>query len=178
MTVMKPPFLTGERIYMRAMTLEDKDQATAWFDSPFPVNAVRAEKFLKDELKENWGARRSYFVVVRLEDDRIIGGLKFKTWNHRIADITIKMAPHLSPEEADSYKAEVLRLFLPWRRDEHEYMAQTVAIAEDEEACIAAADEMNLYFAGRFRRYLARPSGRADLLVYQALNPKWEVRDA
>jgi uncharacterized membrane protein (DUF4010 family) len=32
---------------------------------------------------------------------------------------------------------------------------------------------MNLYFAGRFRRYLARPCGRADLLVYQALNPRW-----
>jgi hypothetical protein len=52
---MKPPFLTGERVYIRAMVLEDKDCGVAWFDSEFPVNAVRAEKFLRDEIRENWG---------------------------------------------------------------------------------------------------------------------------
>jgi RimJ/RimL family protein N-acetyltransferase len=178
MTIMKPPFLTGERIYLRAMMMEDKDHATAWFNSPFPVNAVRAETFLKEEIKETWGARRRYFAIVRLEDDRIIGGLKFKSWDFRAADITITMAPHLSPAEADGYKAETLRLFLPHMRDEHEFMAQTVEIAEDETACIAAADEMGLFYGARLRRYLARPDGRADLLVYQALNPKWEAPDA
>jgi RimJ/RimL family protein N-acetyltransferase len=178
MTIMKPPFLTGERIYLRAMMMEDKDHATAWFNSPFPVNAVRAEKFLKDEITETWGARHRYFAIVRLEDDRVIGGLKFKSWDFRAADITIKIAPHLSPAETDRYKAEVLRIFMPHMRDEHEFMTQSIELAEDETACIAAAEEMGLYYAARFRRYLARPGGRADLLIYQALNPKWEMPDA
>jgi RimJ/RimL family protein N-acetyltransferase len=176
---MKPPFLSNDRIYIRAMVLEDKDCAVAWFNSEFPVNAVRAEKFLRDNIKESWGARRrKYFAVVRAEDDQVIGGIKLKSRDMRAADLTFKMAPHLSPEEADQYKAEALRLFVPWIRDEHEYMAQTIEIAADEPACIAAAEEMDLYFGVRFRGYLRRPGGRIDMLVYQALNPKWEVVNA
>ena len=30
----------------------------------------------------------------------------------------------------------------------------------------------------RFREAVARPGGRVDRLTYQALNPRWEVRDA
>jgi hypothetical protein len=63
-------------------------------------------------------------------------------------------------------------------RDEHEYMAQTIEIAADENQCLAAAEELDLYFGARFRGYLRRPEGRIDLLVYQSLNTKWEVVDA
>jgi RimJ/RimL family protein N-acetyltransferase len=175
---MKPPFLTGERVYIRAMVLEDKDCAVAWFNSEFPVNAVRAEKFLREEIKDTWGARRKYFVIVRNDNDQVIGGIKSKSWDMRATDLTIRMAPHLSFEEADSYKADALRLIVPWLRDEHEYMTQTIEIAADESACIEAAEEMDLYFGARFRGYLKRPGDRVDLLVYQALNPKWEVVNA
>jgi RimJ/RimL family protein N-acetyltransferase len=175
---MKPPFLTGERVYIRAMVLEDKDCAVAWFDSDFPVNAVRAEKFLRDEIKEIWAARRKYYVIVRTDNDQVIGGIKSKSWDMRAADLTIRMAPHLSPDEADSYKADALRLFVPWMRDEHEYMAQTIEIAADETACIAAAEEMDLFFGARFRGFLRRPGGRIDLLVYQALNESWQPAQA
>jgi RimJ/RimL family protein N-acetyltransferase len=175
---MRPPFLTGERVYIRAMVEEDKNCGVAWFNSEFPVNAVRAEKFMRDEIKEIWGARRTYYVIVRTDNDEVIGGIKLKSWDMRAADLTIRMAPHLSKDAADGYKADALRLFVPWIRDEHEYMAQTIEIAEDETHCIAAAEEMNLYFGARFRGYLRRPDGRIDLLVYQALNPNWVVADA
>ncbi len=175
---MKPAFLTGERVYIRSMKLDDKDRATAWFNSVFPVNAVRAEKFLRDEVKDVWGARRKYFVIVRIEDDTVIGGIKKKSWDMRTADLTFRMAPHLSSEDADQYKAEAIRLFVPWLRDEHEYMTQTIEIAEDETACLQTMEDMDLYFGARFRGYLRRPGGRIDLLVYQALNPKWEVVNA
>jgi hypothetical protein len=175
---MKPPFLTGERVYIRAMVEDDKNCATAWFNSDFPVNAVRAEKYLKDSITETWAARRKFYVIVRTDNDEVIGGIKLKTWDMRAADLTIRMAPHLSRDAADGYKADALRLFIPWVRDEHEYMAQTIAIAADEMHCIAAAEEMDLYFGVRFRGYLRRPEGRIDLLMYQALNTKWEVASA
>ncbi len=175
---MKPPFLTGERVYIRAMIEEDKNCAVAWYDSEFPVNAVRAEKFMREEIKVSWAARRKYFVIVRTDNDQVIGGIKMKTWDMRSADLAIRMAPHLSPEDADDYKADAIRLFIPWIRDEHEYMAQTVEIAEDEPQCIAAAEELDLYFGVRFRGYLRRPGKRIDLRVYQALNTNWAVPDA
>lgn len=175
---MRPPFLTGERVYIRAMVEEDKNCAVAWFDSDFPVNAVRAEKFMRDEMKETWAARRKYYVIVRTDSDEVIGGIKLKSWDFRAADLTIRMAPHLSHDAADGYKADALRLFVPWIRDEHEFMAQTIEIAEDEAHCIAAAEEMDLHFGARFRGYLRRPDSRIDLLVYQALNPNWVVADA
>lgn len=175
---MKPPFLTGERVYIRAMVEDDKNHAVAWFDSEFPVNAVRAEKFMRDQIKETWAARRKYFVIVRTDSDNIIGGIKMKSWDMRSADLTIRMAPHLSQDAADGYKADALRLFVPWIRDEHEYMAQTIEIAADENQCIAAAEELDLYFGARFRGYLRRPGERIDLLVYQALNPSWVAGNA
>jgi RimJ/RimL family protein N-acetyltransferase len=175
---MRPPFLTGERVYIRAMVEDDKNHGVAWFDSEFPVNAVRAEKFMRDEIKDIWAARRKYFVIVRTDSDNIIGGIKLKSWDFRSADLTIRMAPHLSRDAADGYKADALRLFVPWIRDEHEYMAQAIEIAADENQCLAAAEELDLYFGARFRGYLRRPEGRIDLLVYQALNTKWEVVDA
>lgn len=170
---MKPAFLTSDRIYIRAMVEDDKNCGVAWFDSEFPVNAVRAEKFMREAITETWAARRRYYVIVRVDNDQVIGGIKSKSWDLRAADLTIRMAPHLSPEEADSYKADVLRLFVPWMRDEHEYMAQTIEIAADETECIAAAEEMDLYFGARLRGYLRRPGERIDLLMYQALNPAW-----
>jgi RimJ/RimL family protein N-acetyltransferase len=175
---MKPPFLTGERVYIRAMIEEDKNCAVAWYDSEFPVNAVRAEKFMREEIKVSWAALRKYFVIVRTDNDQVIGGIKMKSWDMRSADLSIRMAPHLSPEDADGYKADAIRLFVPWIRDEHEYMAQTIEIADDEPQCIAAAEEMDLYFGVRFRGYLRRPGKRIDLRVYQALNTKWAVPDA
>lgn len=175
---MKPPFLTGERVYIRAMTMEDKDCGVAWFSSVFPVNAERAERFLREEVKETFAARRRYYVIVRTEDDQVIGGIKVKSWDLRAADLRVTMAPHLLPEDADIYKADALRLVVPWIRDEHEYMALTVRFAEDETACIAAAEEMDLYFGARFRGFLRRPGERIDLLIYQALNPAWEAANA
>lgn len=175
---MKPPFLTGERVYIRAMVEADKNCAVAWFDSEFPVNAVRAEKFMREQIKEILSARRKYYVIVRTDSDQVIGGIKLKSWDMRAADLTIRMAPHLSQDAADGYKADALRLFVPWIRDEHEFMAQTIEIAADENQCIAAAEEIGLHFGARFRGYLRRPGERIDLLVYQALNPKWEVLDA
>jgi RimJ/RimL family protein N-acetyltransferase len=175
---MRPAFLNGEQVYIRAVFPEDTKCAAAWYESVFPIYAERAEAILREDLQEMWAAKVARYVVVRSEDDAVIGGIVFKTDNQRTGEAKIHMAPYLSFDEADQYKAETIRLFVPWMRDEHEYMAVTVRIADDEPASIAAAEELDLYFGVRFRGYLRRPEGRVDLRLYQALNPKWEVVDA
>ena len=176
---MKPPFLTGEHVYIRAMLATDKDCASAWFDSVFPVNAERAEDFLRENVQDRWGeAKRERYVIARSSNDEVIGGIITDTLDYRTTTLTFRMAPHLSPSDADEFKASALRLVVPWLRDEYEYMAQSIPIAADESACLAAADELDLVLGVQFRGYLARSGQRVDLLLYQALNPRWELPDA
>ncbi len=44
---LRATYLTGERVYLRAMVAADKETAAAWFPSLFLVNASRAEAWLK-----------------------------------------------------------------------------------------------------------------------------------
>jgi len=67
---------------------------------------------------------------------------------------------------------------VPWLRDEVEQMTVTVSVPADEGATITVLEELGMVRAARLREHLARPGARVDLLVYQALKPGWEVRDA
>jgi RimJ/RimL family protein N-acetyltransferase len=172
----RPAYLTGQRIYLRAMLLIDKEHAIAWHASPFPIDATRAEVILKEGHAHFWGSPRTQYAVVRLDDDAIIGGVVVGSWNTRTAWLYVHMAPGLA--EADDLRAEVLRIAVPWLRDEREMMSVTVPIAADEAATERAAEELGMVLSVRLREHVARPGHRVDRLIYQALNPRWEVADA
>jgi len=95
---MRVAYLTGERLALRAMRTDDKDYAAAWFDSSFPINAGRAEAFLKDELKE-LSTRTILPVAVCGDDDEIVGGVRVQT-NGKHSDIYFHMAPWLTNADA------------------------------------------------------------------------------
>jgi RimJ/RimL family protein N-acetyltransferase len=173
---MMETFLTGIRVSIRAMKLSDKDQAVAWFDSPFPINAARAETFLREEHTATWHPSTTYLALVRAGSDEIVGGASMWTDERRTGWVRIRMAPVLP--DADVLRADSLRLLIPWWRDEHEFMAVTVEIAADEVETIAAAEELGMIPAVRWRENVARDDHYVDLLLYQALNPRWEVADA
>ena len=166
---MRVAYLSGERLALRAMQAEDKDHAAAWFDSSFPINVSRAEAFLNDELKSlSW--RKVLLVAVSGDDDEIVGGVRVRT-NGRHSDIHTHMAPLLA--EADELRGEILVLLVRWLRDEAEHISTTVDIAEDWPETIAAAEALGMEQTARFREWYARPGGRTDRLVYQALRPYW-----
>lgn len=172
---MRATFLTGERVYLRVMLASDKEHAAAWFDSPFPIDATRAEKFLKEAHQRPW-PRPLHLAIVRAADEAVIGGATVRSWNGRTARLSFHLAPWLA--EADAPRAEALRLLVPWLRDEHEHMVVRVAIAADEPATLAAAEALGMVAGVRLRERLARPGGRVDQFLYEALNPRWEVKDA
>lgn len=172
---MQPPYLTGERVYLRPMSMDDKERAAAWFDSPFPVDASRAEEVLKEEHKNPWNlGQMTRLAVVRREDGQVVGGATIEPHGERRAWLWFRMAPWL--DHADELRADALRVAVRWLRDDFELMVVTVPIAADETATIAAAVEMGMAPGVRLRQARARPGGRVDLLYYQALNPRWEVR--
>lgn len=162
-------YLTGEHVYLRAMMLSDKDHATAWFNSPYPINASRAEAILKDQHNQLF-SRTFYLVIVRRATDETIGGMTLLT-NGRGADLWFTMAPWL--DDADAMRADALRVVIPWLRDEATMAATDVLIASDEVETIKAAEELGMTLGVRLREHITRPGYRADQLVYQAFGAAW-----
>jgi RimJ/RimL family protein N-acetyltransferase len=174
--MVKPPYLTGERVYLRPLKMEDKECAAAWFNSPFPVDSSRAETALKEEHKNPWYlGQTTRLAIVRMEDDQVVGGVTVEPHGERRVWLELRMAPWL--DDADNVRADALWAAVTWLRDDFEMMVIIVPIADDETATIAAAEAIGMAPGVRLREARARPGGRVDLLYYQALNPRWEVKD-
>lgn len=175
---LRPDYLRGARVYLRAMQEADKERGAAWLDETFPVNVARAEKALEEESSGPWWRRRQRRLAIALvEDDDVVGSALVGSWDgQRTSRIDFDMAPWR--QDADTLRAEALRLLVHWLRDESEVMVVTAAIAADEPETIRAAEELGMIRTGELREWFGRPPGRVDCLMYQALNPRWEVRDA
>lgn len=165
-------------MYLRAMVEADKESGAAWLDETFPVNAARAEAALKEEHTGHWWARRNRRLAIALNDgDEVVGSARVDSGDgKRTCHVDFEMAPWR--DDADELRAEALRLLVHWLRDEGEVMVVTVEIAADQPATIEAAEETGMARNARLREWFARPGRRTDCLVYEALNPRWEVRDA
>jgi RimJ/RimL family protein N-acetyltransferase len=173
---MRAVYLTGERLYLRAMMAADVEHAQAWFHETYPMNAARAKAVLEEQYK-GWPVRRPRYVIARVDGDEIVGGVVMDGRDGRRCRLEFHMAPWLP--DADAVRAEVLGLLVPKLRDEVELMVVGAWVAADQPATIAAAEAAGMVVGARLREFVARPGGaRADLLLLEALNPRWEVRDA
>lgn len=179
MSHLRAVYLTGEQVYIRALTKEDAKAAVAWFDGPFPINESGAEEQLKELHSGNqWLGQKSIYAIARRSDDHVVAGVTVKIWRGTQADLKFHTAPWLDPGEADALRAEALALIVPWLRDEREVMAVQANIPADQPASLAAAEASGMTVAARLRRFIARPGQRVDLLLCEALNPLWEARNA
>jgi RimJ/RimL family protein N-acetyltransferase len=160
------------------MVEADKEHGAAWLDDTFPVNADRARAALEDEHKGAWWSRRDRRLAIALgAGDEVVGSARVSTGDgKRTCQVAFQMAPWR--EDADALRAEALGLLVHWLRDETEVMVVTVEIPADQPATIGAAESAGMVRNARLREWFARPGGRVDCLVYEALNPRWEVRDA
>ncbi len=173
---MRPPYLTGDRVYLRPMLPGDAEHATAWFESPFPINSTRAAEVLKEVHTRAWGeADPLHLAVVRLAGETIVGGTRVSGHSGRHGRVRIHAAPWLPADEAGVLRAEILGLVVPWLRDELELMTVTVDVAADETASLAAATSLGMVLGVRLREHVLRAEGRVDLIQFQALKPDLRV---
>lgn len=174
---MRARYLTGERVYLRALVAEDQESVATWFAGPFPSNATQGERWLKEvHADAGWGNKPRYLAIVRVEDDAPSGGISLTVRGDRRGLLHFAMAPWLA--EADALRAEALRLLVPWVRDDLELMTLDLYIAADEAVTKAVAEELGLRESARLREFVARPGGRVDRILYQVLNAPWRVADA
>ncbi|MBA2278604.1 MAG: GNAT family N-acetyltransferase [Chloroflexia bacterium] len=166
-------FLAGETVAFRAPALADAEQAVRWLPGPFPWNAVQAERLLREQETVPWGnAPTIRLIAVARETGEILGGAEIERQEKRTAWITLTFGPDLAGAERERLHAEALRILVPWLLDELGLMTVTTALGDDEAALKAVAESLGMAEAVRLRAHLARPGGRADLLWFQALNPR------
>ena len=170
---MRPIFLTGERIYVRAMLPEDKDHTIAWFDSPLPLNSVFGEEHLKEIHSRLWDATTRQFAIVEKQSERVIGGavVRFSTGDRK-AGITLHMVPLL--DEADTLQGEALGILVPWLLDDHNMRRVDATLSSSHHETVAAAERLGMFEGVRLRQFWRTPAGRVDALIYQILNPNEE----
>ena len=171
-------YLSGPTVYLRALVESDKEHAGAWLDETFPINAPAAESILKEEHKTPfWGRPNLRLVIVRGVGDTVVGGVRI-SWGSeaRRCQLEFSMAP--GEPDSDALRAAALRILVRWLRDEWEAMVVGVRLPADQRETIQAAEEAGMECHGRLREWFVRPGGRADALIYEALNPNWVVRDA
>jgi RimJ/RimL family protein N-acetyltransferase len=160
------------------MVEADKEHGAAWLDETFPVNGARAETALKDEhMGPGWRRSSRRLAIALAEGDEVVGSARVSSYNgYRTCRLTFVMAPWR--DDADALRAEALELLVRWLRDETELMVVTVELPADQRATIAAAEALGMVRNARLREWFGRPGRRVHCVVYQALNPRWEVRDA
>jgi RimJ/RimL family protein N-acetyltransferase len=168
-------YLSGESLSVRAMVAGDKEHAAAWFDGPFPINADRAEVWLKEVHTSIDRPASLHYVIVRTVDGAVVGGVTLET-DYRQATLKLHIAPWLP--DADALRAAALGILHPWLRDDLELMTFVLHIPADQPETIAAAEALGMELCVRFREGIARPGHRTDELIYQALFQPWMVRDA
>jgi hypothetical protein len=174
---MRVAYLTGETIYLRALTAADKEIAVAWSAGPFPTNAARAEDWLRETHTDIWRNNKPrHYAIAQVADDATIGGVRLALQSGRRGFLTVTVAPWC--DDLDRVQAEVLGIVVPWARDDLEMMTLTVQLAADETATIAAAEGLGLTLAARLREFVARPGGRVDRVLYQVLYEPWRLGDA
>ncbi len=177
---MRAIYLMGTKVYLRAMIESDKESGIAWFNSGmplsgfgnhYPINAAQAETVLKEENSGAWGGANRRYAIVRNDGEQVVGGLKESSNYPIVAQLGIHMAPMLA--DADGLQAEALSLVIPWLRDERQFRLVQIYLAADQTETIAAAEAVNMTEVVRLRRHVARPGSRVDLVMYEAVNPRW-----
>ncbi len=178
---MRPAWLTSDRYHLRPLVADDAAEVARWFPGPFPVGPAAAGSWLEEQHRWSPWDDPGRVILAIIEhgstddDEEIVGSVQVTQLRARASDLSIRVAPALSPDAEDRIGAAALALVVPWLMGELEALAVTVAIAADRPATRAAADRCGMILTTRLRQHVARPGGRVDVLWYQALRPEAPV---
>ncbi len=173
---MRATYLTGEHIYLRAMTKADAAVAMAWRQSPFPTSQAQAEKQLEEAHQNLWQTRQFLFAICRRSDDEVVGSVKLGVWGPLRAFIQFKIADWIPAPEAATFSREALRLTLKWQAGENERPIVVVVIPAWESELMAEAETLGMERMVRFRQHLLHNGERHDMYLYQFIRPDWLPR--
>lgn len=167
-------FLVGSDLYLRAPRAEDAARSVALRPSPFPIAAQRLDEDLKKEIPKDWGKPILRLVACRRGDGEILGSTALdlhEDWPSAL--FRIHAAPWLDAQAQDRVKAGVLRLVVPWLIEERGTISVAADLDGGQPASLAAATEVGMREAYRFRGGFWRDGAQHDWTCWQRLHPNW-----
>lgn len=174
--------LTGTRVQLSAITPEDIDILTRWYeDSDFlrlfdtsTAYPLPREKLQHYILTKQNSATDFVFAIRRLEDPLMIGYIELVNieWNNGVGQVGIGIG---EPQfRGKGYGREALSLLLAFAFGElNLYRVQLFVIAYNG-CAIHLYEKLGFRCEGTLREYVHRDGLRYDLLVYGLLRPEWE----
>lgn len=160
-------FLVGEEIFIRRIEKADAKYAMSWRNNVFPRSPSVTEEWITKETTKDG---RDWYTIVRKADDRPVGSVTLAGQGIHTF-ITITIDPLYA--EAGRWKAEVIRLLLPWRSDEQKKISQFFSLTGDETEAIAAALETGAFEATRTPKLILKDGEWVDLVRFAHLSPAW-----
>lgn len=163
-------FLVGEEIYLRRIEKDDAKVAMSWRGSIFPVSPIVTESWITDTMPKQ---DDSWFAIVRKSDERIVGG--FTLSGHGISTF---LTFHLDPlfASAEHWKAEVIRLVVPWYAEEQRTISQLFTLTSDETEALEGAIAPGAFEAARSPELILKNGKWVDLLHFVHLSPHWMAK--
>jgi RimJ/RimL family protein N-acetyltransferase len=165
-------FLVGENVYIRAIEPSDAKYGQAWTNSILPRATTWYEKWIKEELPKQ--KRHAAYIILRKRDDVAVGSIR--TWRYDPTTYTDAYVDPLYGEQGQAWKAEAIRMAIPWMVDEQHRPRIQLSVAGDDQVTIEALEALGARQAARFREQVRTWGGRVDGLRFEYLNRQWVER--
>lgn len=160
-------FLVGDEIYIRRIEKRDARFAMSWRNEIFPRSPAVTEEWIAKEMMKSG---RDWYAIVRKGDDRVVGSITLA--GHGIHTF-LQFTTDPLFGDAGRWKAEAIRLVIPWRSDEQKRISQFFSLTGDETDAIAAALATGAFEATRTPALILKDGAWVDLVRFAHLSPAW-----
>ncbi len=168
-------FLVGDTIFLRGIEDEDAVRASAWRDSPYPINAERAGEIIK-EMTEKPKPGSRFLVACRRSDGEPVGSLSLSRWPGNDLDIPVDLYANPALPDREAIRAEMLKLFIAWGASEGELPVVYIEFADSQTELRAMAESLGMRHAALWREQRWLDGAWRDKLAYAWHNPAWIPR--
>lgn len=180
---MRNPFLIGDRIYFRALELEDLDRLVRWINDPevtifltmgrFPINSVKEEEWVRDI----YNSQNDIVMGIVLKDgDQHIGnvGLHQIDWVSRVGTFGIIIGE--KEYQNKGYGTEAVILMLDYAFDVLNLNRVELTVFEFNTRAIRCYEKAGFVLEGRLRKKMFKGGAYRDVLIMSVLRDEWENR--
>lgn len=174
----------GERIHLRAFTLDDaetykswnhdSDQARALWEIPWPRSPEGDRRWAEQEA-ERGATGDNVRLVIADVDDRAIGDITIHDSDARVGTFSYGVSV-AAAHRGRGYATEVLGLLLRYMFHERRYQKAWVIINGFNEASIALHERLGFVREGQLRRMTYTHGQHHDQFIYGLLREEWEAQ--
>jgi ribosomal-protein-alanine N-acetyltransferase len=163
-------YLVGEDIYLRPLEKDDAKWSMSIRDSIFPLSPEITEEWITGDMLK--GESKQYLGIRRKSDERVVGLAKISKTPLGGRWLNLFVDP-IFGSKADRWKAETLRLIIPWSVIEQHRPNLHFVVPANDTPMLDAAHEIGMRETARFREHFFRNGQRVDAAVLEYLNPAW-----